>query len=218
MKASEAFESVCGLISEKYKVCGWKYSKSGHSMTKKDKNFMYKVFFYTSWNNISNKNVAFYGECAIIPLKSKDKIFHINTRKCNVPSGQLYWNVASEKDWDRTVKEFTNWLDSLFIPIVERCMNDLDNFVKEVVLRGFYPQRGYVVDISFILTHGSLELAEEATKRYYASLEEPVKKEFKENYESMIGGNEAVSAYGNNMMRNYSQFRTIIENKIIVTV
>ena len=218
MKANEAFKNVCNLISEKYLDSGWKYSKSSRWMTKKAKNFIYKIFFYTSWNNISDKNVAFYGECAIIPLKSKDKIFYINIHQCNVPSGQLYWNVANREDWDRTVNEFTNCLDSVFMPIVERCANDLDNFVKEVVISGFYPSNGYMIDISFILTHGSRELAEEATKRYYASLEESIKREFKGNYESMIYGNEAVSAYGNNMMRNYSNFRTIIDNKIVVTL
>lgn len=218
MKANKAFERVCNLISEKYLDNGWKYSKSGHWMSKIDKNFIYKVLFYTSWNNISDKNVVFYGECAILPLKSKDKIFHINTRQCNVPSGQLYWNVANEEEWERTVNEFTNWLNSVFMPIVERCTNDLNNFVKEVVERGFYPQKGYMVDINFILTHGSRELAEEVIKRYYDSLEESIKKEFKDNYESMVCGNEAVSAYGNNMMRNYTNFRTIIDNKIIVTL
>lgn len=218
MKSNEVFNNVCSLISKKYVDSGWKYSKSGHWMTKKDRSFMYKVFFYTSWNNISDKNIAFYGECAIISLKSKDKIFHINTRQSNVPQGHLYWNIANEEDWDRTIDEFTSWLDSSFMPIVESCMNDLDDFVKQVAMRGFYPSSGYVVDINFILTHGSRKLAEEATQRYYASLDEPIKKEFKENYESMINGNEAVSAYGNNMMRNYSNFRTIIENNIVVTL
>jgi len=66
--------------------------------------------------------------------------------------------------------------------------------------------------------YGSRELAEKATKRLYESLEDTVKNEFKKNYESMIKGNEAVSAYGKNMMRNYSNFRTIIENKIEVTL
>ena len=65
------------------------------------------------------------------------------------------------------------------MPIVERCTNDLNNFVKEVVERGFYPQKGYMVDINFILTHGSRELAEEAIKRYYDSLEESIKKNLK---------------------------------------
>ncbi|MFF2088874.1 hypothetical protein [Paenibacillus sp. NPDC058174] len=217
MKANEVFDNVCSLISKKYTDSGWKYSKSGHWMTKKDKKFVYKVFFYTSWNNISDRNVVFYGECAINPLKQKDKIFHINTRQCNVPSGQLYWNIANEENWNQAVEEFASWLDSVFLPIVENCMNDLDDFVEKVVMSGFYPPNGYVVDISFVLTHGSRKLAEEATKRYYASLDEPIKKEFKENYESMINGNEAVSAYGTNMMRNYSNFRTIVENKIIMT-
>ena len=36
---------------------------------------------------------------------------------------------------ERTVNEFTNWLNSVFMPIVERCTNDLNNFVKEVVER-----------------------------------------------------------------------------------
>ncbi|WGV58811.1 hypothetical protein QIH01_25600 [Brevibacillus brevis] len=218
MKANEAFDNVCALISEKYKEGGWIYSKSSHWMTKKDKKFMYKVFFYTSWNNVSDKNVVFYGECAIIPLKSKNKIFHTNTRKCNVPSGRLHWNIANEEAWDQTVNEFTSWLDSVFVPIVDSCMNDLDNFVKQVVLEGFYPPDGYIIDIEFVLANGSLELAEEATKRYYASLSESIKKEFKENYERMINGNEAVSAYGHNMMRNYSNFRTIIENNIRVAL
>lgn len=35
MKANKAFERVCNLISEKYLDNGWKYSKSGHWMSKK---------------------------------------------------------------------------------------------------------------------------------------------------------------------------------------
>lgn len=66
------------------------------------------------------------------------------------------------------------------------------------------------------LANGSRELAEKATKIYYEALGESEKAKFKENYESMINGNEAVSAYGKNMMRNYSNFKTIIENKIVV--
>lgn len=216
MKASEAFDCVCELISDKYKDNGWKYSKSKHWMIKKDKKFTYKVFFYTSWNNVSDKNVIFHGECAIIPLKSPNKIFYINTHQCKIPNGELYWNIANEKDWKQTVYQFTKWLDSVFMPIVDSCINDLDNFVKKVVLRGFYPSNGYVIDIGFVLANGSRELAEEATRRYYESLGESQKAKFKENYESMINGNEAVSAYGKNMMRNYSNFKTIIENKIIV--
>ena len=38
MKANKVFERVCNLISEKYLDNGWKYSKSGHWMSKKDKN------------------------------------------------------------------------------------------------------------------------------------------------------------------------------------
>jgi len=55
MKVNKAFEYICNLISEKYLDNGWKYSKSGHWMSKKDKNFIYKVLLYTSWNNISDK-------------------------------------------------------------------------------------------------------------------------------------------------------------------
>ncbi len=218
MKASEAYDHVCSLVYENYKDKGWKYSKSNHWMTKKDNRFMYKVFFYTSWNNISDKNVAFYGEAAIIPLKSNHKIFNLNTHQCNIPYGELHWNIAEEKDWKQTVDEFTNWLERVFIPMVNNCSNELDDYVKEVALRGFYPLNGYIVDIGFVLAYGSRELAEEATKRYYESMSESIKKEFKENYESMINGKEAVSEYGSNMMRNYSNFKTIIEHKIIVSL
>jgi len=48
-----------------------------------------------------------------------------------------------------------------------------------------------------------------ATKRLYESLKDTVKQKIKK-YESMIHGNVAVSAYGRNMMRNYSNFNTNI--------
>lgn len=50
MKASEAFNTVCSMVADKYKDDGWKYAKSSHWMTKKDKKFKYQVRFYTDWN------------------------------------------------------------------------------------------------------------------------------------------------------------------------
>lgn len=128
----------------------------------------------------------------------------------------MHLNIADKEDWEKTVDEFTNCLDETFTPIVNSCMNNLESFVKEVALEGFYPPNAYIIDIGFVLANGSRELAEEATKIYYKTLGESEKVKFKENYESMIKGNEAVSTYGKNMMRNYSNFKTIIENKIIV--
>ncbi len=100
------------------------------------------------------------------------------------------------------------------MPIADDCINNLDEFVKKVVTEGFYPLLGYIVDIDFVLNEGSRELAEEAAKRYYDHLKAPIQKEFRDNYASMMADEDAVSAYGNNMMRNPSNFRTIIENKI----
>lgn len=135
MKASEAFDYVCTMISDKYKGNGWKYSKSNHWMSIKDKKYTYKVFFYTSWNNMSDKNVTFYGECAIISLKSKAKIFNLNNRQCDFPKGSLHLNIADKEDWEKTVDEFTNWLDETFTPIVNSCMNNLEKFVKNCIRR-----------------------------------------------------------------------------------
>ncbi len=216
MKPNEMFDHVCSSISVLYRNYDWRYSKSNHWMTKKDKHFMYKIFFYTSSNNIANKNVIFYGEFAIISLKTKNKIFHINSRQTDIPAGKLYWNIASKQDADQTVSDFLNWLDYICMPIVERCTTDLDNFVDEVTTSGFYPPKGYIVDIAFILCYGSRELAEKASNKYYRSLEEKIQKEFRDNYNSLNLGNEAASSYGKNMMRNYSNFRIIIENKIKV--
>jgi len=214
LKANEAFDKVCGLIASNYSERGWKYSKSSHWMTKKDKKYTYKVFFYTSWNNISDKNVVFYSEFAIINSNSKRKIFHLDTRQCNIPAGQLYWNLANEQQQHSALYECKKWLDETCIPIAENCINNPDQFVKQVVAEGFYPLLGYIVDIDFVLNEGSRELAEEAAKRYYDHLKASVQKEFRDNYVSMMADEDAVSAYGNNMMRNPSNFRTIIENKI----
>ena len=39
MEAKVAFESVCTKLAEKFVLDGWKYSKSKHWMTKKDRQF-----------------------------------------------------------------------------------------------------------------------------------------------------------------------------------
>lgn len=216
MEAKEAFDSVCAKIAERYKEIGWKYSKSKHWMTKKDKNFTYKVCFYTSWNNRSDENVVFYGSFAIFYTKSKQCFTALSTEDCNVPEGRLHWNVATEEVWDDTVEEFTKWLNTMCIPIIDECTNKLDEYVKKVVEKGFYPWKGYIINIDFILQFGNREQAEEVTKRYYDSLNDNIKVSFKKNYESMIHGGDAVDEYGNFKMLNPSEFRTIIENKIIV--
>lgn len=216
MEAKVAFESVCEKISENYKETGWKYSKSKHWMTRKDKNFTYKVSFYTSWNNRSDEKVVFYGAFAIISNKNKQCYTAISTEDCNVPKDRLDWNVATEEVWNNTVKEFSEWLNTMCIPIMEECTNNLDEYIKNVVEKGFYPWMGYIINIDFILQFGTRKQAEEATKRYYDSLKDNIKLSFKKNYESMIYGGDAVDDYGSFKMLNPSEFRTIIENKIIV--
>lgn len=218
MKANEAFKNICALVAAKYNDNGWKYVKTDQRITKKDQNYVYSIRFYTSWNNVSDKYVAFYGECVILSRKTGGMIFNLNNYNCNVPKGKLKWNVAKEEYWESAVNEFTGWVDAVFIPIVENCTTNLKNYVKQVTVEGFYPPNGYIIDIGFVLESGSRELAEEAANRYYENLEEDVKILFKENYSSMINGKESVSIYGENMMKRYCNFRTIIENKISVNL
>ena len=218
MQASEAFNAVCSMVADKYKDDGWRYAKSKHWMTKKDKKFKYQVRFYTSWNNVSDVIVAFYGEGIVKSLISKESIVGLRSYRYKRPKSDIYngidWNVAKKENWKEAIDGFTKWLDEVYIPVVNGCMNNLESYVEQVAREGFYPPNGYIVDISFILENGSRELAEEAAKRYYESLEDEVKILFKENYESMINGNEAVSEYGINWMRHHSNYKTIIDNKI----
>jgi len=216
MLAKEAFDSVCAQIAERYKEDGWKYSKSSHWMTKKDKDLTYKVCFFTSWYNRSDESVAFYGSFGIFLNKTKRGCFGISTENCNIPEGKLHWNVATEELGKVAVEEFTNWLETVCFPIMDECRSNPNEYVKKVVKEGFFPSHGYDIDIDFVLQFGSRELAEEATKRYYANLGEKEKLNFKLNYESIINGGSAVNHYGESVMRRYSTFRTIIENKIMV--
>lgn len=214
MNSKEAFDNVCFKIAEMYIGKGWSYSKSKHWLTKKTNTLIFRVRFYTSWSNISDRSVTFYGEFAIINHKTKRVCFCINTHQCNVPEGKLHWDIAKKEWWDVAIEEFTDWLDNNFMPIVGECANNLDDYVRKVVVQGFYPPKGYVIDIDFVLNYSSLEQAQKAAQRYYDNLDEDVKPKFKENYESMINGGEAVSLYGKNHMMNHTNFRTIIENKI----
>ncbi len=216
MEAKEAFDSVCAQIAERCKEDGWKYAKSKHWMTKKDKNFTYKVLFYTSWNNRSGEYVVFYGAFGIYSNKGKNCFTAISTQDCKVPKGELHWNVAKEDAWEMAIEEFMEWLNTTGVPIIEECTNNLNEYVEKVVKHGFYPSLGYYINMDFVVQFGSKELAEEAAKRYYESLNDTIKVSFKENYESMINGGNAVNEYGSFQMLNPSNFRTIIENKIIV--
>lgn len=216
MEAKVAFDSVCAKIAEKYKDSGWKYAKSSHWMSKKDKNFTYKVTFHTSWYNISEKSVDLYGEFGVFSNKTKECIMATTTRNYDIPKGKLSWNVATEDTWYDTVNEVTEWIDNICITMVEEWTSDLDSYVKKVVKEGFCPTHCYKINIEFVLQFGSREMAEEATKRYYESLEDEVKANFKRNYESMIHGGPAVDEYGEHMMRRRCNFRYVIENKIIV--
>lgn len=218
MEAKVAFDSVCEKIAEKYIKSGWKYVKSKHWMSKKDKNFTYKIKFHTSWYNISEKSVELYAVFSVSFNKTKESFTANATTDSGIPQGKLSWNVATEDTWDDTIDEVTEWIDTLCMPIVEELTSNLDLYVEKVVKEGFYPSHGYYINIEFVLQYGSREMAEEATKRYYDSLEDYEKVKFKRNYESMINGGDAVDKYGEHMMLNPSEFRTVIENKIIVNL
>lgn len=42
------------------------------------------------------------------------------------------------------------------MPIVKKCMNNPESFVKQIVMEGFYPLLGYRVDIDFVLSQASV--------------------------------------------------------------
>lgn len=214
MLSKDAFDSVCEMVSNNYINKGWKYAKSKHWMTKKDKKFTYKVYFYTSWNNISDVSVTFYGSAAIIPIKSKNPIYHITTRTSNTTMTILQWNIAKKENWDNACTEFITWLEKNYIPLVNRCSENLEQFVADVVKEGFCPERGYITDINFILNNGNRELAEKSAQYYYNNLNEEEKHDFKNNYESLIENNIPYDSYGKNYMLSYCNFKTIIENKL----
>lgn len=97
MISKVAFDSVCEMVAKNYINKGWRYAKSNHWMTKKDKKFTYKIYFYTNWHNISDVDVTFYGSGQIISTKSKKLIYYTTTGDSNVPPTVLQWNVAKKK-------------------------------------------------------------------------------------------------------------------------
>ncbi len=216
MLAKDAFNSVCEKIAERYQESGWKYAKSSHWMTKKDKNFTFKVFFYTSWYNVSDVSVTFYGDFWIGSKNGKQGYFGLSTMNCNVPKDGLHWNVAKKEMWDEAIEEFTNWFETECIPIMNECTNNLDEYVKKVAEEGFYPKHGYKTSLEFITQFGSKELAEIATRKHYDNLGRLGQIEFKRNYDSMINGGEPVSRWGMYDTNRRTAFQIVIENKLMV--
>lgn len=218
MISKVAFDSVCEMVAKNYINKGWRYAKSNHWMTKKDKKFTYKIYFYTNWHNISDVDVTFYGSGQIISTKSKKLIYYTTTGDSNVPPTVLQWNVAKKEDWDNACMEFITWLERDYIPLVNRCSENLEQFVVDVVREGFCPKRGYITDIDFILSNGNRELAEKSAQYYYDNLDEKEKIKFKNNYKSLIENNIPYDAYGKNSMLNCSNFKAIIENKLNINL
>ena len=218
MNSKESFKNFCLGIAQKYEEKGWKYSKTKHWITKKDKNFTYKLCFYSSVRNISDIDVDFYGIAYIISNKNKEIMYYDSSQNSCKTNGRLSWNIVSEDNWSDISNEFISWLEEDYMEIVDKCMNNLDVFVQEVSESGFTKRREFSIDIFFLFNYGSLELAEKGAQRFYESLDEEIKLNFRENYISLINGKDAVSAYGKNHMLNYSNFKTIIENKIKVKV
>lgn len=216
MLAREAYDSVCARIAQRYEADGWKYAKSSHWMTKKTKNFTYKVSFYTSYYNVSGESVAFYGGFGISMNKPKRGIWGLGTENSGIPHGRREWNVATEEMWEDAIKEFTHWLETECFPVMNECENNLEEFVGKVAKQGFYPPGGYHISIPFMVKYGTEAQIQEAVRRYYVNLSEGTQEQFKKNYESMIHGGEAVTKYGENVMLNRSTFKDIIENHILV--
>lgn len=143
--------------------------------------------------------------------KRKNQFFYIGTQKSNIPKGEPWWNVATEDTWETTISEFTKWLDTVCMPIMEECTNNLNGYLERLVEQGIFRTTGYSIDIPVLLEVGSKELAKKAALKYYEGLKAEDKVEFKANYESMINGGEAVSKFGERKM-----FRDIIENQIMI--
>ena len=97
MDSKESFNNFSLLIANKYIDKGWKYSKSKHWMTKKDKNFTYKVCFYSSVRNISNIDVDFYAGSYIISNRNKEIVYYDSSQNTPNKSGKLSWNIANEE-------------------------------------------------------------------------------------------------------------------------
>ncbi|WP_252230302.1 MULTISPECIES: hypothetical protein [unclassified Clostridium] len=137
MNTKDTFNVLCEIIADNYINSGWKYSKSNHWVTKKDKKFVYRIYFYTSWNNIRNENVSFYGEAAILPIKLKNKIYYISIQNSHIPNGKLYWNIVDKKDLNSAFIEFTAWPEFLEIKgfvLLKKC-NDT---VKKLDEKKYY--------------------------------------------------------------------------------
>lgn len=216
MLAKEAFQSVCRKITERYEADGWKFLKSNNEMKKKSKNFTYSVSFYTSYSNISDVKVELYASFGITINKTKAGVWGLGTESCDIPHGQLSWNVATEDMWDNAIKEFTHWLETECFPVMHECEYDPEALVKRVVREGTYPPKGYHASINFITQFGKREQAEQAARRLYFEMSEKERENFRVNYESMINGGEAVNFYATRAMSHKSNFRCIIENKIHV--
>lgn len=190
MKARDAYNQFCQLLANDYIKSGWKYSKSNHWLTKKDKQYKYIIRFYSSHYNRSGERVDFYGSFDIKDLKSKETIFTKSHTEEKIPEWGICWDVSNEIIWEFVVDEFNDWFKKYCNPVMEFFEQDIESIMEYVIDNNYFRKNGYWIGLDFIMNYGSKELIKKAILKKYEINSKEWREEFIKNYKRVMNSED----------------------------
>lgn len=214
LSVDEALATLAEQLSQKI---DWKYLKSKRCFKKVIGDVVFELNFYTSKWNVSHERVEI--RCGLsMWCKKFDKTCNVHSSIGHYGfgplSGDYYWDIVHEENIPTVVSELYEQMESTILDLCKRFEENVVEAVKYLA----QPEQlhKYHIYLDFIDVYAGRSYAEAGAKAYYENLDDEIKVKFKENYESMINGGEAVNSYGKNSMINRENFKIIIENRINV--
>jgi hypothetical protein len=171
----EIFLTACEKIASE--LSGYKFSKSKKEFVKKEGDFVFTIYVYSSMYNQKGLLAEISVSCGIRDAKSKTGYFGDHLSRL---SGGVYrdWNLYGKDNYESAIKDIVTMIKEYFIPLTNRFVSDPKALAKEVAQRGFYPNGDYYFDLDFLLKYGDLELLREAIQKDYDLSYKAAKREF----------------------------------------
>ena len=165
----EIITAACCEIAGQLQPEGYKFLKSQMSIVKRVGELVFTVHFQSNRYNQRGESAEVWVSCSVENKKYNESYYGHNLGTIS-HMNFTGWEFYGEENYNRSVKDILQRLQTFFIPLTHRFVNDMDRLVLDVVDKGFYPDNettGYAISAEFLLRYGNIGLVQKAIQKYY---------------------------------------------------
>jgi hypothetical protein len=204
MKTNEIFLEMGNKLELKYKMFGFKYSKSYQWVLKRTKEYEYIISF-SSFSGNTKEKIALSVHIFINYRKLNEQLFYIS-----LWNYRYFYNIGEDYTFDQVYDNLQIHIENLLIPFINKFENNVSKYEHEWIDEGFlgkingtlykkplwhkdwidenYIQEhnifGYETNLAYMNEKFGKETAEKCLNNYYKSLNKETKEYFKKAYEN----------------------------------